>query len=128
MPELSTELMRMLPLKPGGLRRGQWYLGLNRRGYVVWPTRSTVTDVEPGRLLAWYTVTSGAMWRWELVPDGEETLVVHTRPVPRRVTLLARVFAAGFLGGISKHVDDLEGDMARSVSRLKELVESGDRR
>ena len=55
MPDLSPELVRMIALKPGGLRRGQWYLGINRRGLVVWPTRSTVTDVEPERLLAWDT-------------------------------------------------------------------------
>ncbi len=123
MPELSLELVRMIALKPGGLRRGQWYLGINRRGYVVWPTRSTVTDAEPGRLLAWDTASSGARWIWELVPVGDGTLVVHRRPVPRRLTLLAHLFARAFLGGISRHVDDLEGDMQLSVSRLKALVE-----
>ena len=45
--ELSPELVRMIALKPGGLRRGQGYLGIGRRGYVVWSTRSTVTDAEP---------------------------------------------------------------------------------
>src|SRR5690349_972618 len=38
MPEWSPELVRMVPLKPGGLRVGQWYLGVNKRGPVVWPT------------------------------------------------------------------------------------------
>ena len=42
MPEWSPELVRMVPLKPGGLRVGQWYLGINRRKAVVWPTRSVV--------------------------------------------------------------------------------------
>ena len=125
MPALSVELVRMIALKPGGLRQGQWYLGVNRRGLVVWPTRSTVTDVEPGRLLAWNTASSGARWIWELVPEQGGTLVVHRRPVPRRLTLLARVFAAAFLGGISHHVDDLEQDMALSVARLKNAVETG---
>ncbi len=125
MPDLSLELVRMIALKPGGLRRGQWYLGINRRGWVVWPTRSTVTDVEPGRLLAWDTASSGARWIWELVPEPGGTLVVHRRPVPRRLTTLARVFAAVFLGGISHHVDDLEQDMALSVARLKNVVETG---
>ena len=123
MAGLSPELVRMVPLKRGGLRRGQWYLGINRRGWVVWPTRSTVTDVEAARLLAWDTPTSGAQWIWELVPDGATTLVVHRRPVPRRLTLLTRLFAAAFLGGAPKHSDDLERDMAVSVARLKEAVE-----
>jgi uncharacterized protein YndB with AHSA1/START domain len=125
MPGLSTELVRMLALTPGGLRRGQWYLGINRRGYVFWPTRSIVTDVEPGRLLAWDTASSGARWIWELAPEDDGTRVVHRRPVPRRLTYVARVFARVFLGGISHHVDDLEGDMRQSVDRLKRVAETG---
>jgi uncharacterized protein YndB with AHSA1/START domain len=124
MPSLAEELVRMIPLKPGGLRRGQWYVGINRRGYAVWPTRNIVTDVEPGRLLAWDTPSSGARWIWELFPGPGGTLVVHRRPVPRRLTLLARVFARVFLGGIAHHVDDLESDMALSVARLKAVVEA----
>ena len=123
MPDLSPELVRMVALKPGGLRRGQWYLGVNRRGYVVWPTRSTITDVEPGALLAWDTTSSGARWIWELVPDDEGTVVVHRRPVPHRLTLLTRLFAAAFLGSVSAHSDDLELDMQQSVARLKAAVE-----
>ena len=123
MGELSPELVRMVALRPGGLRRGQWYLGINRRGYVVWPTRSTVIDVEPGRLLAWDTASSGARWIWELFPEPAGTLVVHRRPVPRRLTLLTRLFAGAFLGGAARHCDDLERDMTLSVARLKAAVE-----
>jgi uncharacterized protein YndB with AHSA1/START domain len=123
MGELSPELVKMIALKPGGLRRGQWYLGINRRGYVVWPTRSAVSDVEPGRLVAWDTASSGARWIWELFPESTGTLVVHRRPVPRRITLLTRLFAGAFLGGAARHSDDLERDMAISVARLKAVVE-----
>jgi uncharacterized protein YndB with AHSA1/START domain len=123
MPELSPELVRMVPLKPGGLRRGQWYLGLNRRGYAVWPTRSVVAEVVPERVVTWDTATSGARWVWELEPEGTGTLVVHRRPVPRRVTLTARLNARVFLGGIARHPDALEADMALSVARLQAVVE-----
>jgi uncharacterized protein YndB with AHSA1/START domain len=123
MAELSPELVRMVALKPGGLRRGQWYLGINRRGYVVWPTRSVVIDVEPERFLAWDTPTSGARWIWELFPEPAGCLVVHRRPVPRRITRLTRLFAGAFLGGAATHSDDLERDMAVSVARLKAVVE-----
>ena len=126
MPDLSPELVTMVPLKPGGLRPGQWYLGVNRRGAVLWPTRSTVTDVDPSHLLAWDTPTSGARWVWELSPVDGGTRVVHRRPVPRRLTLLTRLFARVFLGGAAGHSDELEGDMTRSVARLKAVVESGE--
>jgi uncharacterized protein YndB with AHSA1/START domain len=123
MPELSPELVRMIPLKTGGLRPGQWYLGVNRRKAVLWPTRSVVSAVEPGRSVSWDTRTSGAQWVWELQPEGSGTRVVHRRPVPRRLTGSSRLFAKAFLGGVGGHADELEQGMARSVARLKEAVE-----
>jgi uncharacterized protein YndB with AHSA1/START domain len=124
MRELSPELVRMIPLRKGGLRPGQWYLGVNRRKGVVWPTRSVVAEVDPGQKVAWDTRSSGARWVWELRPEARGTRVVHRRPVPRRLTLLSRAFATAFLGGTTGHADELEEGMARSVARLKQAVEA----
>lgn len=121
MPAWSPELVRMVPLKPGGLRVGQWYLGLNRRGWALWPTRNVVAQLESGRLIAWDTVTSGARWIWEVIPEGSGTRVVHRRPVPRRITVVALVYGHIFLGGIAHHVDQLEGDMQLSVERFAQV-------
>lgn len=128
MPELSPELVRMIPLKKGGLRAGQWYLGVNRRKGVVWPTRSVVAEVDPGRTITWDTRSSGARWIWELRPEGAGTRVVHRRPVPSRLTALSNVFASAFLGGSTGHADELEQGMTRSVARLKQAVEARARR
>lgn len=127
MPEWSPELLRMVPLKPGGLRVGQWYLGLNRRKAVVWPTRNVVALLEPGRALAWDTTSSGARWIWELEaagPDGTTTRVVHRRPVPRRLTRSSRIFAPLALGGSAGHADELEAGMAQTVARLRSAAEA----
>jgi len=127
MPEWSPELLRMVPLKPGGLRLGQWYVGVNRRRAVVWPTRNVVVGLEPGRVLAWETTSSGARWIWELAPagaDGSTTRVVHRRPVPRRLTRISAVFATALLGGVAGHADELETGMAQTVDRLRAAVET----
>lgn len=125
MPDWSTELVAMLPLKRGGLRVGQWYLGINRRKVVVWPTRSVVAVLEPGRALAWDTRSSGARWIWEVEPDGAGgTRLVHRRPVPAGVTVLSRVFAPLALGGGDSHADELEAGMRQSVARLKAAAET----
>lgn len=124
MPDWSPELVKMLPMKPGGLRVGQWYLGVNRRKAVVWPTRSVVAELEPGRLLAWDTKSSGARWIWELEPTGSGTRVVHRRPVPGGITVLSKLFAPTFLGGSEGHADELETGMSETVARLKAAAES----
>lgn len=126
MGEWSPELVRMVPLKPGGLRVGQWYLGVNRRGLAVWPTRNVVDELLPGLRLAWLTTSSGARWVWELSPEGPQgraTRVVHRRPVPRRLTRVSAVFAPLALGGSAAHADELEQGMARTVERLRTAAE-----
>lgn len=123
MPDWSPELVTMLPLTRGGLRVGQWYLGLNRRKAAVWPTRSVVTAVEEGRTLAWDTRSSGARWIYELSPEGSGTRVVHRRPVPRRLTLVGRLYARMALGGVEQHADELEAGMATTLERLRAAVE-----
>ena len=125
MPAWSPELVRMVPLRRGGLRVGQWYLGINRRGVVVWPTRSVLAVLEPGRVLAWDTLSSGARWIWEIAPDGAGTRVVHRRPVPGDLTILSKVFAPLALGGSEGHADELEAGMGLTVARLKAAAEAG---
>lgn len=123
MPAWSPELVRMVPMLPGGLRVGQQYLGVNRRRRVVWPTRNVVAAVDEGRVLAWDTRSSGSRWIYELAPEGGGTRVVHRRPVPRRLGLLGRAFATVALGGGEAHADELEAGMARTLEGLAAAVE-----
>jgi hypothetical protein len=122
-PGRSPELMAMLPLKPGGLRPGQWYIGVNRRKAVLWTTRNVVMEVVPGKCLSWDTTTSGARWIFEVesVPGG--TRLVHRRPVTVRLTLLGRIFARFALGGEVSHAAELEHGMSQTLAAIKRAVE-----
>ena len=124
MPEMSPELVRMVPLKRGGLREGQSYLGINKRKWVLWPTRSVVVTVDPEKALAWDTRSSGARWIYELAPQADGTRVVHRRPVPSGLTLIGRLFAPVALGGTEGHADELEVGMGQTLARLKAAVEA----
>ncbi len=123
MSEWSPETVRMTALKPGGLKVGQQYLGVNRRKAVIWPSRSVVAMIEPEKVLAWDTRSSGARWIFELSADGAGTRVVHRRPVPEKLTRLGKVFAKTLLGGGDGHADELETGMAQTLQRLKAAVE-----
>ena len=124
MGEWSPELVRMVPLLRGGLRAGQQYLGVNRRGLVVWPTRSVVCRLEEPHVLGWDTRSSGARWLWEL-EEAEQpgsTRIVHRRTVPDGLSRGSRVVAPLLLGGSDSHADELEAGMAQSVRRLAAAV------
>ena len=116
MPDWSPELVRMLPLKRGGMRRRavvpRASTGARRS---CGPPATWSPSSSRGARLAWDTTSSGARWIWEVTPAGEGTHVVHRRPVPARLTLLGSVFARLFLGGIEDHADELEAGMARTV-------------
>lgn len=124
MPEWSDEVIKMIPLKSGGLRLNQWYLGINRRKAVIWPTRSVVRALEPEATLAWLTKSSGAEWIYELVAEGAGTRVVHRRPVPSGLTRVSKAFAPLALGGGEQHADELEVSMGRTLDRIKAAVEA----
>lgn len=123
MPSWSPELVRMVPLLRGGVRVGQQYLGINKRKAMIWPTRSVVAELEPGRVVAWDTRSSGARWIWEIEPTEGGTAVTHRRPVPSGLSPMSGVFARAFLGGAEGHCDELEAGMATTVARLKAAVE-----
>ena len=125
MAEGSPELITMIPLKRGGLRLGQTYIGLNRRKAVVWTTRNVVSAYEPERLLAWDTTTVGVRWVYELSPEGTGTRLVHRRPVPHGLTMISKVAAPLLLGGSESHADELEAGMAQTLARIKRAAEAG---
>lgn len=127
MPARSPELVRVVPLGRGELRAGRQFVGVNRRGPVTWPTRNRVVAVEPQRLLAWDTLSSGARWIVELHPDGAGTRVVHRRPVAAGLTAASRAFAGLLLGGGASHADELEAGMLATLEALKADVESAQR-
>lgn len=122
MPEWSPELRRLFALGRGEPQVGTVLLGINRRGYVAWPTTSRVTRFEPGRAVAWKTRESGATWTYELEPVAGGTRLSGRRDLPRftlGTTLLAPV-----IGGAGGHDVELAAGIAATLERIKATVEA----
>jgi hypothetical protein len=120
----SPELVAMKPLLAGGLRIGQQYVGLNKRGWVYWPTTNVVVDLQPKCSLAWDTPLSGARWIFELAADDGGTRLTQRRPVPKRLNAFGKVFAATMLGGGERHADELELALGTTLAHLKAVAEA----
>lgn len=121
--EASPELMGMTPLRRGGFRKGQQYVGWNRRKAIIWPTRNVVIEYDPERLLAWDTKTSGSRWIYELSPTESGTRLVQRRPVAKPAAPWVKAFAQVFLGGWEDHAAELEAGMETSLRRIKAIAE-----
>jgi uncharacterized protein YndB with AHSA1/START domain len=121
MPEWSPELRRLKVLGTP-VRLGSTLLGLNRRGWVVWPTSSTVTRLEPGRAVAWRTRESGATWTYELEPSGAGTTLTARRDLPAYT--LGTSLLGPVIGGAEGHDHELAAGIATTLDRIKRVVEA----
>jgi uncharacterized protein YndB with AHSA1/START domain len=123
MPEWSPELRRLVVLGRKPVRVGTTLLGVNRRGWAIWPTTSRVTCLEPGRAVAWRTRESGATWTYEIEPTVEGTRLTGRRDLDSfsiGTTLLGPA-----IGGAEGHDRELEQGIRTTLGRIKATVEAG---
>lgn len=122
MPEWSPELRRLYAVGGRTPRVGMTLIGINRRGWVAWPTTSRVTRLEPHRAVAWKTRESGATWTYELAETDGGTRLTGSRHLPaftKGTTLLAPV-----IGGAEGHDAELAAGIRQTLERIKETVEA----
>jgi uncharacterized protein YndB with AHSA1/START domain len=117
----SPECRRVIPL--GGVRRGGWLLGWNRRKRARWATVSRIVRFHPPREIAWTVLTNGSTWTYRIEPTATGSQLIESRETPNGVRSVARAFTTAFLGGQRAHDDELEAGMSRSLQRIKQLVE-----
>lgn len=134
--ELITDVMGMGSLSPE-CTGGRWlegsvgpavgarFKGTNKRGIARWSTTNTVVSAEPDRVFAFETKQSGTRWRYELIPDGDATVVTESRQEFAPRSLVAKVFATVALGGVGSHDDEMRTGMRATLDRLKALAEAG---
>ena len=122
MPEWSPELRRLKVLGSRQPRVGSTLLGLNRRGWVAWPTTSRVTRLEPGRAVAWRTRESGATWTYELEGTATGTRLTGRRDLP--AFSLGTTVLGPVIGGAAGHDRELADGIRTTLTRIKRSVES----
>jgi uncharacterized protein YndB with AHSA1/START domain len=123
MPEWSPELRRLRVLGRGPARVGSTLLGLNRRGWAVWPTTSTIMRLEPNRAVAWRTRESGATWTYELEAVEDGTRLTGRRDLA--AFTLGTTVLGPVIGGAAGHDQELSAGIETTLGRIKEAVEQG---
>ena len=123
MSEWSPECRRIVVLGSPGQGVGTRLLGLNRRGWAVWPTTSKVVRFEPGRAVAWKTRESGATWTYELSPTVSGTSLTGRRDLPRFT--IGTTLMAPLIGGAEGHDRELADGLRTTLHRIRAAVEQG---
>ena len=121
MSEWSPECRKIVILGSPKQGVGTKLLGLNRRGWAMWPTTSKVIRYEPCEAVAWRTKESGATWTYELAPTASGTSLTGRRELPAysRATKLM----APLIGGAGGHDAELAEGIRTTLERIKAAVE-----
>jgi uncharacterized protein YndB with AHSA1/START domain len=122
MPEWSPELRRLVVLGRKPVRVGTTLLGVNRRGWAIWPTTSKVTRLEPGRAVAWRTRESGATWSYEIEPTVGGSRLTARRDIDSFT--IGTTLLAPAIGGAEGHDQELERGLSTTLGRIKAAVEN----
>jgi uncharacterized protein YndB with AHSA1/START domain len=122
MSEWSPECRRIVVLGSPRQGVGTRMLGLNRRGWALWPTTSTVVRFEPGRAVAWKTRESGATWTYELSPTSSGTSLTGRRDLPS--FRIGTKLLAPVIGGAQGHDRELAEGIRITLERIKATVEA----
>jgi hypothetical protein len=123
MPEWSPELQHLFALGNKQPRVGMQLLGINRRGFVYWPTTSKVVRFEPGRAVAWKVRESGATWIYEVEPTETGSRLTGRRELPK-TSVLTRLMAP-LIGGAAGHDVELAAGIRSTLEQIKATIENG---
>lgn len=123
MSEWSPECRRIVVLGSPKEGVGTTFLGVNRRGWAMWPTTSKVVRFEPARAVAWRTRESGATWTYELTPTGSGTTLTGRRDLPAYT--LGTTVMAPLIGGAQGHDEELADGIRTTLERIRTTVERG---
>jgi uncharacterized protein YndB with AHSA1/START domain len=123
MTEWSPECRKIVVLGSPKEGVGTKFLGLNRRGWAVWPTTSRVVRYEPGKAVAWKTRESGATWSYELASSASGTSLTGRRELAS-FTVGTKLLAP-VIGGAAGHDEELADGIRTTLERIKATVEDG---
>ena len=121
MPQWSPQCRLMKSFGP--LRAGTKTINLNRRGFLVWPTTSQITEFIPEKKLAFRVNENGTVWSYELEPTDGGTRLVETRHAENGVKPFSTMTVNALMGGVPSFEQELVEGMNQSLARIKAAAE-----
>jgi hypothetical protein len=122
MARWSPQTARSIPR--GGEGLGARFLNINRKGLLVWPTRSKVVRYEDGTEIAWRVKENFTIWSLRLEPTADGgTRLLQRREAPDGISDVSVRATNVAFGGVPKFNQTLQDDMRRTLLRIKAAVE-----
>lgn len=125
---LVTDLPRMSKWSPqvvrtivsgGPVQLGTKAFNINRRGLLVWPTRTKVVAFEPHREFAFRVKDNYTIWSFTLEPTDTGTRVTQRRRTPDGISDISIKLTKVAFGGQEKFTSELREGMRQTLTRVK---------
>ncbi|MCW2806847.1 MAG: hypothetical protein JWQ93_802 [Marmoricola sp.] len=119
MPRWSPQCRKTF-VRGGPIRQGSKLVNINRRGLLVWPTQSMVTEFVPEQKIAFRIKENWTIWSFTLEPttDGG-TRVVQRREAPKGISDVSVRLTKTVLGGLDEFTTELQQGMNQTLARIK---------
>ncbi|HXH81022.1 SRPBCC family protein [Nocardioides sp.] len=109
--------------RPVGL--GTRTININRRGPLVWPTRSKVVRFEPHREIAFRIKDNFTIWSFSLADNGSGgTTLTQRREAPDGLSPIAQSLEDRLMGGVTKFEVELGAGMRETLAKIKADAEA----
>ena len=103
---------------------GSQFVNVNRKGLLVWPTRSKIVRFEPEREIAWRVKDNFTVWSLHLEPTDAGTRLVQRREAPDGIADISVRLVNLAMGGQVKFTDDLRAGMRDTLLQIKAEAEA----
>lgn len=123
MPRWSPQVAKTF-VRGGETRAGAKMVNLNRRGLLVWPTQSMVTEFVPEERLAFRIRDNWTVWSFTLSPTPSGgTRLIQRREAPTGISDISVRLTNALLGGVADFTEELRAGMEKTLARIKDEVE-----
>jgi uncharacterized protein YndB with AHSA1/START domain len=119
MPRWSPQCVKSFVRGGGPVGLGSRMLNINRKGLLVWPTRSKVVRFEPEREIAFRVKENFTVWSYTLEPTATGTRLVERREAPHGISDVSVRLTNAAMGGVDAFTEELRAGMRRTLERIK---------
>lgn len=124
MPRWSPQGVKVFQRGATGV--GARFLNINRRGPLVWPTRSQIVRFTPEQEIAWRVKDNLTVWSIGLAPNADGgTTVTQRREAPQGISDISVSLTKLAFGGVDSFGAELQRDMQTTLGLIKTEIEGG---
>lgn len=111
------------------LRQGTWFVNLNHKGLLHWPTSARVVRFEPHTDFAFRVTENFTVWSYRLEPipgpgGALHTRLTHRRETPHGISPASMILTRLALGGQKTFSAQLQIGMEETLANIKTEAEA----